>query len=118
MRAMRVLPVLAILSACAHAPDPGLRLEPSPAVGATSEVFKARDGTELAAVHWKAAVEQPRGVVVITHGLKDHTGHYAAFASRLTAAGYEVYAFDLRGHGRSAGPRAVSYTHLRAHETD
>jgi alpha-beta hydrolase superfamily lysophospholipase len=54
-----------------------------------------------------ATTPAPRGVVVIMHGLKDHTGHYAAFAARLAAAGYSVYAFDLRGHGRSAGPRVA-----------
>ena len=41
------------------------------------------------------------------HGLKDYSGRYADFATRLTAAGYAVYAFDLRGHGRSAGPRVA-----------
>lgn len=39
------------------------------------------------------------------HGLKDYGGHYDAFARRLVARGYAVYAFDLPGHGRSAGPR-------------
>ncbi len=105
MHGMRALPALAILAGCAHAPDPGLRVDPSPPAGATREVFTAYDGTELAAMRWTTAVAEPRGVVVISHGLKDHTGHYAAFAARLATAGYIVYAFDLRGHGRSAGPR-------------
>jgi len=110
MRGMRVLPLLAVVAACAHTPDPGLRLDPAPAAGAVTDVFKARDGTELAAVHWKPTSAEPRGVVVIMHGLKDHTGHYAAFAARLAAAGYAVHAFDLRGHGRSAGPRVAPRT--------
>jgi len=102
---MRLLPVLAILVACAHAPDPGLRPDPAPPARATTERFVGRDGTELAAMRWPTTAAEPRGVVVIMHGLKDHTGHYAAFAARLATAGYSVYAFDLRGHGRSAGPR-------------
>jgi len=105
MRGVRVLFAVAFVAACAHAPDPGLRLDPSPPTGATTEMFKARDGTELAAMHWTTTAAEPRGVVVIMHGLKDYAGHYAVFAARLATAGYTVYAFDLRGHGRSAGPR-------------
>jgi alpha-beta hydrolase superfamily lysophospholipase len=46
-------------------------------------------------------------VLVIMHGLKDYSSRYASLASRAAAAGYVVYAFDLRGHGRSAGPRVA-----------
>jgi alpha-beta hydrolase superfamily lysophospholipase len=43
--------------------------------------------------------------VVVTHGLKDNSGRYEAFATRLTAQGFAVYAWDLRGHGHSGGRR-------------
>jgi alpha-beta hydrolase superfamily lysophospholipase len=46
-----------------------------------------------------------RAVLVVMHGLEDHSGRYSGLAERLTAAGYAVYAFDLRGHGRSSGRR-------------
>ncbi len=69
-------------------------------------MFGAKDGTQLLARTWPATAE-PRGVVVIMHGLKDHSDRYARFASKLAARGYAVYAFDLRGHGRSAGPRVA-----------
>ena len=49
----------------------------------------------------------PRGVVVIAHGLGEHSGRYAHVADRLTREGYAVYALDHRGHGRSAGHRAL-----------
>jgi alpha-beta hydrolase superfamily lysophospholipase len=48
----------------------------------------------------------PRAVVVISHGLAEHGGRYAALAERLVAHGYAVYALDHRGHGRSTGVRA------------
>ena len=48
----------------------------------------------------------PRAIVVISHGLAEHSGRYAALASRLVGKGYAVYALDHRGHGRSSGPRA------------
>jgi acylglycerol lipase len=41
------------------------------------------------------------------HGLKDYSARYAHLATKLAARGYTVYAFDLRGHGRSAGPRVA-----------
>jgi acylglycerol lipase len=47
-----------------------------------------------------------RAVMVIHHGLKSHSEHYAAFARRLTELGIAVYAYDMRGHGRSEGRRA------------
>jgi len=47
-----------------------------------------------------------RGVVVLVHGLAEHSGRYAELVERLTANGLAVYALDHRGHGRSPGPRA------------
>ncbi|MDB5987884.1 MAG: alpha/beta hydrolase [Nevskia sp.] len=48
----------------------------------------------------------PRAVVVIAHGLGEHSGRYAHVVEHLCALGCAVYALDHRGHGRSAGPRA------------
>jgi acylglycerol lipase len=50
---------------------------------------------------------EPRAVVVIAHGLGEHSGRYLHVANRLVAEGYVVYALDHRGHGRSEGARAV-----------
>jgi acylglycerol lipase len=48
----------------------------------------------------------PRAVIVISHGLAEHCGRYAALAGHLVDNGFAVYALDHRGHGRSGGPRA------------
>lgn len=45
------------------------------------------------------------GRVLIVHGLGEHAGRYAQVATQLNAAGWEVWAYDQRGHGRSGGPR-------------
>lgn len=55
-------------------------------------------------VYWQSwEPAEPKGVVVIAHGLAEHSGRYAHVAERLTTAGYSVAAGDHRGHGRSHG---------------
>lgn len=49
----------------------------------------------------------PKAAVVLVHGIGEHSGRYAHVATHLMLHGYAVFAFDLRGHGRSEGePRA------------
>jgi len=72
--------------------------------------LRARDGTTLYLHRWPAA--EPRGVVLIAHGLGEHGGRYAEAAEALNAACLSVVTPDLRGHGRSQGPRVhVRYFH-------
>lgn len=46
-----------------------------------------------------------QAVVCLVHGLGEHSGRYAHVAEALNAAGYTLFGFDLRGHGKSGGPR-------------
>lgn len=77
-------------------------------------------GLDLAAFHWPAA--QARGRVLLAHGFGEHVGRYARLIGALNAAGFEVYSYDQRGHGQSAGRRALVQLdqlvedHLRARE--
>ncbi|HEX7373486.1 MAG TPA: alpha/beta hydrolase [Steroidobacteraceae bacterium] len=48
----------------------------------------------------------PSAVIVIAHGLGEHSSRYQWLAEQLVADGRAVYAIDHRGHGRSGGPRA------------
>ena len=64
-----------------------------------------------AVVHsWTAA--SPRAVVVLQHGFGEYAERYldqfAGLVPRLLAAGYDVWALDLWGHGRSPGRRGVT----------
>jgi len=63
------------------------------------------DGLELYRRCWLQAGE-PRARVVITHGAGEHLARYEHVAERLSSVGYEVHAYDHRGHGRSQGKRA------------
>ena len=49
--------------------------------------------------------EKAKGVVIITHGVAEHSGRYEHVAQSLVEGGYTVVAFDLRGHGKSSGKR-------------
>jgi acylglycerol lipase len=48
-----------------------------------------------------------RALLVLVHGLCEHSGRYHHVAARLAADGYAVQALDHRGHGRSEGTRAL-----------
>jgi acylglycerol lipase len=62
------------------------------------------DGQELHIQSWHPA-NTPLAKIIITHGYAEHSGRYANTAEILVQQGYAVYAWDLRGHGRSSGIR-------------
>ena len=69
--------------------------------------FKGHGGMKLFEQSWRPS-GVPRGVLVVMHGLKDHSARYDALAVAAVRRGYAVYAFDLRGHGRSEGVRVYT----------
>ena len=69
----------------------------------TEGTFSTPDGTDLFTRSW--VVEHPRYEVLLVHGLGEHSGRWVGPMAHLTARGASVYAYDLRGHGRSAGDR-------------
>ena len=46
-----------------------------------------------------------RGVVIVVHGILEHSGSYGHLERALVARDFGFCAFDHRGHGRSSGPR-------------
>lgn len=74
------------------------------ATAAHEEKVASQGGVQVLIRSWKPVVPA-RAVVAIVHGVKSHGGYYAWAAEQLTAAGFAVYALDLRGRGRSDGPR-------------
>ncbi|MGH7509800.1 MAG: lysophospholipase [Gemmatimonadales bacterium] len=55
---------------------------------------------------WVSTAATPRAMLVNLHGLGDHSGLYPALTEYFPARGIPVYAFDMRGNGRSPGQRA------------
>ena len=54
---------------------------------------------------WEPEAGNPKALVVLVHGLGEHTARYAHVGKALARAGYALVGFDLRGHGKSGGPR-------------
>lgn len=67
-------------------------------------------GASIGQIFWQGWVPEDEApvaaVVVIVHGIAEHSGRYAQVGERLASGGYASYAVDHRGHGRSEGGRA------------
>ncbi|WP_194819295.1 alpha/beta hydrolase [Nocardia sp. XZ_19_385] len=59
-------------------------------------------------IAWRAWLPdgETRAVVVLVHGIAEHSGRYVHVGTRLADAGFAVYALDHVGHGKSEGGKA------------
>jgi len=73
--------------------------------GASEEGDPCRtaDGLDLFAHDW--TFPGARAVLAVAHGFAEHGGRYEHVARELRPHGIATLAVDLRGHGRSPGPR-------------
>ena len=69
--------------------------------------FSGHNDTPLPAMLWQPDGET-KALLQITHGMTEPIGRYEAFARELTAQGIAVAGFDLRGHGKNPGDKAVA----------
>jgi len=65
--------------------------------------FIGKGGIEIFFQSW--CVDKPKGVLVIAHGVGEHSGRYQNIVQRLAGSDISIYAMDHRGHGRSSGRR-------------
>jgi acylglycerol lipase len=67
-----------------------------------------RETTRGQTTYWQAWLpgDPARAIVIIVHGIHEHSGRYAHVGYQLATAGFATYAADHRGHGRSGGRRA------------
>jgi alpha-beta hydrolase superfamily lysophospholipase len=74
----------------------------------TEGKFNASDGLELYYQAWLPAPKEhgePKAVLAVVHGYGEHSGRYLNPVSYFVPRGLALYAYDLRGHGQSPGPR-------------
>lgn len=108
-RLFKALTAAALLTASSftYASNASACLDPTPSALATYQAVAMRgtDGVCLQLFSWKPMQAQPRGIVVIVHGIRDHALRYDDFSQELSRQGFAVFAQDLRGHAHSGGPR-------------
>ena len=69
--------------------------------------FAGAGGLPLYYQAWMPPDRQRKKAVLINlHGLGDHSGLYPTLAGHFPAHGIALYAYDMRGNGRSPGQRA------------
>jgi acylglycerol lipase len=67
-------------------------------------VFKGVRDIDIAYQYWLPE-EEIKAVLVIVHGLAEHSGRYMNVVHHFVPLGYAVYGLDHIGHGRSEGTR-------------
>ena len=67
--------------------------------------WKTQDNLDIFAQGWEPDTRETKAVICLVHGLGEHTSRYEHVAEAFSKDGYAMYGFDLRGHGRSGGPR-------------
>jgi alpha-beta hydrolase superfamily lysophospholipase len=63
------------------------------------------NGASLA-YHHQPAAAPAHGILLVSHGLAEHSKRYRRFAEAMAARGYHVYAHDHRGHGETTAADA------------
>ena len=76
----------------------------------TAETFwlEANDRSGLFVNQWLPA-GTPKAMVLLAHGMAEHSGRYARLGQTLSDAGFGLYAHDQRGHGKTAERGTLGY---------
>ena len=54
---------------------------------------------------WMPVKGDKKGTILITHGISEHSESYHFLAQDLAEKGWNIFAWDLEGHGKSPGKR-------------
>ncbi|XP_057434773.1 uncharacterized protein LOC130727610 [Lotus japonicus] len=69
----------------------------------TTCIFYGVRNNALFCRSWFPVSGSLKGIMIIIHGLNEHSGRYADFARQLTSCNFGVFAMDWIGHGGSDG---------------
>ena len=69
------------------------------------------NGSEGAQTYYQAWLPEGHvnAVLVIVHGLGEHSGRYMNVVNHFVPLGYAVYGLDYYGHGKSEGMRVLKH---------
>lgn len=70
----------------------------------TEGYFSGARGKKIYYQSWLPEGE-PKAVLMVVHGLAEHSGRYMNVVEHFVPKGYAVYGLDHIGHGKSEGPR-------------
>ncbi|HEX2619008.1 MAG TPA: alpha/beta hydrolase [Phototrophicaceae bacterium] len=70
----------------------------------STSTLQTFDGLKLHTINWLPKGD-PKAVILIVHGIGEHSGRYTHAAAFFNERGYAVYSYDHRGHGKSEGER-------------
>lgn len=65
--------------------------------------FTGKGGVEIFFQKW--IVDKAKAVMIIVHGIGEHSGRYENLLNSLAGKKISIYAMDMRGHGNSDGKR-------------
>lgn len=88
---------------------------PWPPTAVQAVTFLATDGVRLSG--WKVGVDPARPWILLCHGLGANRTDLLEIAAGLTRASYNVFLFDFRAHGESAG-RSTSFGWLERRDVE
>lgn len=71
--------------------------------------YQAKDGAALAYRHYAPAQGMGHGSVVLVHGSSASSNSMHVLAKAFSAAGYDTFALDVRGHGASGIKGRIGY---------
>ena len=66
--------------------------------------FKGVRDTNIYYQYWLPE-DEPKAILLVVHGLAEHSGRYMNLVNLLVPEGYAVYGIDHIGHGKSDGKR-------------
>ncbi|MGI9624280.1 MAG: lysophospholipase [Acidimicrobiales bacterium] len=74
-----------------------------PNMGATAEVEFVTNAAGDPQLRRSWTAEEPKGTVLLVHGIAEHSGRYEHVARQFLASGFSVVSFDQRSHGQTGG---------------
>jgi alpha-beta hydrolase superfamily lysophospholipase/phosphatidylglycerophosphate synthase len=75
--------------------------------------FRTSDGVDLFYRRWPATQDR-KGAILVFHRGHEHSGRVAHLADELGLPGFDIFAWDARGHGLSPGERGHSPSFARS----